>query len=673
MTASPGGTPRRNRSAARRPALASLGALALMAGILPRATAQEAEPLTKTELVRFLSGGVYAPAELAALVRRSCLSFEPTDRDREDLRSLGGGEPLMEAIEWCSRPLDVSVEPAGLTLRAGQSGAVTLRASRGGEPVGGVGLALASGGGGSGPSAVTDERGVVRLSVPAAGQARSYRLPVRATGARIAGDPAVSVRVVAGPPRSASLSPPIVLLDAGADTATTVRAALRDQYGNAVVDVPVSLTDPATGFGVSAGRTRPGGDVELRIEPGTVVENGLLELRAEGRVLGELTVRVVADVEAEDAAAVAATPQAPPDPSDEDEEPPAAAAARETRRDSAARETGGLEDARALASRGDIDGAVAAYRAAIESSPNDVALRLELARLLDRENRLADARAAYREVADVSPGNVEASRALARLEQEGTVVDASVAGGSTLEGSPSLRGAEISVRPIRFLRVWGRYDRSLGVDGVPLIRGPDEIEGYFGGVALSWGEDRLFTTSVEVGRRIDDITPQTGTAETLDQNTIHVEQRALVPAGRGYAALSAGGYLGRWFDRDDWLAYARVRVPVGDGIDIAPAVFTGETVGTDIGTSGRSAERETRVELPIRLGTAGVWFVEPAGAVGWVAGDDDEPTERLYEARLLAEVLVTEGIAIRVFGRHQRAPGLDPFTLAAAGLRIRFD
>ena len=658
-------------AAARRRASRLTAAALLVSPALPRPiAAQDAEPLTKTELVRFLSGGVYAPDELAGLVRRSCLSFEPTDRDRADLRSLGASGTVMEAIEWCSRPLEVSIEPSELTLRAGQPGSVTLRATRDGRPVAGVGLALGPSGGNS-PSGVTDERGVVRLPVAATGRARSYRLPVWARGANVAGAPDISVRVLPGPPASASIVPASVLLDEAADVPAHVRAELRDEYGNPVAGVPVNLADPETGFGVSTGRTGPGGDVELRLIPGTMAENGVLELRAGERVLGEVEVEVRArpGPEADEPEEETAPRRAEDEPA---ERAPAAVDERTEGEPAADPDPDSLEDARSLADRGETERAVASYRALIEAAPRNVALRLELARLLDRSDRVEEAKATYEEVLAVAPGNVDASRGLARLDREGARVDASVSGGATLEGSPALRGAEVSLRPLRFLRVWGRYDRSLGVDGVPFIRGPDEIEGYFGGVAVSWGADRLLTTSVEVGRRIDDVARSGGPAGSLDQNTIRVEQRIHVPAARGYATFAAGGFVGRWFDRDDWLAYGRVRVPIVDGLDIGPAVYTGETVGTDAVERGRAPERETRVEFPIRLGTADGWFVEPAGSIGWVAGTDDSPTRRLYEARLLAEAALADGVAIRVFGRHQAAPGTEPFTLAAVGLRIRF-
>ena len=40
--------------------------------------------LRKSDLVRLLSGAMMSPGELAQLVRRNCLTFEPTERDRND-------------------------------------------------------------------------------------------------------------------------------------------------------------------------------------------------------------------------------------------------------------------------------------------------------------------------------------------------------------------------------------------------------------------------------------------------------------------------------------------------------------------------------------------------------------------------------------------------------------
>jgi len=59
--------------------------------------------LRKSDLVRLLSGATMTPAELAQLVRRNCLTFHPTDRDRNDFRLLGADPSLLTAMDECMR------------------------------------------------------------------------------------------------------------------------------------------------------------------------------------------------------------------------------------------------------------------------------------------------------------------------------------------------------------------------------------------------------------------------------------------------------------------------------------------------------------------------------------------------------------------------------------------
>jgi hypothetical protein len=64
---------------------------------------QGTAPLRKSDLVRLLSDAVLAPVELAQLVRRTCLTFAPTDRDRNDFRLLGADASLLAAVDDCGR------------------------------------------------------------------------------------------------------------------------------------------------------------------------------------------------------------------------------------------------------------------------------------------------------------------------------------------------------------------------------------------------------------------------------------------------------------------------------------------------------------------------------------------------------------------------------------------
>jgi len=61
------------------------------------------EPLRKTDLVRLLSGVTLAPDALAALIRRRCLGFTPSGRDRADFVALGADPAALREIDGCVR------------------------------------------------------------------------------------------------------------------------------------------------------------------------------------------------------------------------------------------------------------------------------------------------------------------------------------------------------------------------------------------------------------------------------------------------------------------------------------------------------------------------------------------------------------------------------------------
>jgi hypothetical protein len=76
---------------------------AVTAALLILVLVQGGERLRKTDLVRLLSNVTLAPDELAALVRRNCLSFTPSGRDRADFIALGADSAVLREIDSCAR------------------------------------------------------------------------------------------------------------------------------------------------------------------------------------------------------------------------------------------------------------------------------------------------------------------------------------------------------------------------------------------------------------------------------------------------------------------------------------------------------------------------------------------------------------------------------------------
>jgi hypothetical protein len=76
---------------------------ALLLVALIAAQQNRTAPLRKSDLVRLLSGAEMSAGELAQLVRRNCLTFEPTRRDRNDLQLMGADQALLAAMDECAR------------------------------------------------------------------------------------------------------------------------------------------------------------------------------------------------------------------------------------------------------------------------------------------------------------------------------------------------------------------------------------------------------------------------------------------------------------------------------------------------------------------------------------------------------------------------------------------
>src|SRR5438046_6816990 len=96
------------------PAMTSLRVLLLVTlGVLPiqPAGAQGTQPLRKAELVRMLARRALSKPQIATLVRRNCVTFQPTAHDRVELRAAGADDAVLAAIDQCLRARLARVTP----------------------------------------------------------------------------------------------------------------------------------------------------------------------------------------------------------------------------------------------------------------------------------------------------------------------------------------------------------------------------------------------------------------------------------------------------------------------------------------------------------------------------------------------------------------------------------
>jgi len=232
-----------------------LGVLAIASLVAPLA-AQSPPPLDKTELIRLLTNPLFAQTELADVVRRSCLTFHPTERDWSDLRSAGAGGEVIASAAVCDtrrttssavnsaasekplpQPITAVAQPAEIVLTAGNAPTVRVRLSRGRTPIRRTTLALRGTTALGLPrdaSAVTDDSGIAVFRLPSVSRVGSHQFEIRTgAGATLPGQPAVMLSVKSARPNRLRVTPDYVAFRSG-DTTTTIVAAVTDSLGNPV-------------------------------------------------------------------------------------------------------------------------------------------------------------------------------------------------------------------------------------------------------------------------------------------------------------------------------------------------------------------------------------------------------------------------------------------------------
>jgi tetratricopeptide (TPR) repeat protein len=325
-----------------------------------------------------------------------------------------------------------------------------------------------------------------------------------------------------------------------------------------------------------------------------------------------------------------------------------------------------MELAEQALENGEAETAVRLYEGVVSLAPDDAEAWFRMGLALAAADETAEARAAYQRAAELEPERADQVAAqLALLRPLPPWLQLDLWGGAEIQTGET-RGdvmVEASLWPLSFLRIWARYDDGLGLRNPFFVRRTRDLESYYGGVELAWGKSSRLLTSVEVGRR--------NHATELFQYVYHAQQAIRIP-GAG-SEIAFGGYLGRWFDRDDWVGYARADLRVTPEFAVRPSVYVGETV-TALGEPAtaldatRLVENEVRGYLGLAFRPIGPLEIEPVLGIGSVDSPAEDLSGSLLEGhfRLSADLGATS--RFQIFVRHQRPPGGDSFTTLAAGL-----
>ncbi len=236
-------------------------------------------------MVRLLASPVISRSEIAALIRRNCLAFSPTERDWADLQSLGADPEVLGSVSACTdRSKAREIAPASaftvvpLTTRIvtppDTDASVRIQVKRGGIAEAGVALILR---GASDIQGVTDQRGMAEFALRAGRVAGTYSLSVRLAGAAPSSrDPVVELVVQPAAPAVAEFAPTRVTMDSADAGPVNLEVVVRDAFGNAVPGEAVGLRgeDPEMNLSLEGVRTDSLGRAVFVIAPRTIRRAG---------------------------------------------------------------------------------------------------------------------------------------------------------------------------------------------------------------------------------------------------------------------------------------------------------------------------------------------------------------------------------------------------------------
>jgi hypothetical protein len=266
----------------------------LVAAAAPgRAVAQTPKPLDKVEVIRLLTNPLFAPTEVADVVRRSCVAFRPTERDWADLRSAGASGEVIASVASCTTrrsappPAAPPPAPAAITAvavtpevvaTAGSPSSVRVFVHRGGAaqrrvPVtlrGSTALGLSRD-----ATAMTDDSGIAVIPLPPVALPSNYRFDILgAGGSAFPGRPNVSFVVRAGEPGRLRVAPDFI---GAAENGATIVATVTDSLGNPLNKEPVELS---SGIGVPLNSVTDSlGRASFALTAGALPRGGALQLR----------------------------------------------------------------------------------------------------------------------------------------------------------------------------------------------------------------------------------------------------------------------------------------------------------------------------------------------------------------------------------------------------------
>lgn len=303
---------------------------------------------------------------------------------------------------------------------------------------------------------------------------------------------------------------------------------------------------------------------------------------------------------------------------------------------------------------GNGDKAAQQFLSLVRRSPENTEYRLALAQAHKMSGKAGKAARAYRIAKSLAPENPALYQELTSLRTQPVFAEIDIWGGYSKVANTSsdgLRLMQVALQLRQNLRVYARFDKSLSVDNLDLLRRNVRGNVYNLGGFYSWNEKT--GTTVETGLR------DFGDAQPV-QYTIRAEQTYAV----GNNFHLKGGLMTAFAKntQSEWVIFAGAHVPVARWLSLEPAFFF---------TRLNAFSFDHRFALNSKI-LPGKGYEINIGVLAGRAQIENEATMRkLTGAYIVGLAPISKPIWLMVSYRHENG-FFDKLNTAALGIRFRF-
>lgn len=303
---------------------------------------------------------------------------------------------------------------------------------------------------------------------------------------------------------------------------------------------------------------------------------------------------------------------------------------------------------------GDAWSAIRGFKGILESNPDDAESIRAIGQSYLFLGNHSQSRDYFKRALDKNSSDREAMKLLNSVRYAPAGLDIQIWGGySSLNSADELglRNVELATQASRSARFWLRYDNSLSLDNIALLRSNTGVPAYYAGGYAAW--------NTSIGTRIE-----AGYRELPGANTQMIYSLEQLFYLEGGSLFKLGGFIAPVENENEWLAYGGVGLPLSDAVRIEPMVYIAGISGSDQG--------QVRYALNADWQLPNQYALHGGGYFGSINVPGNGSSNSVAGGHLMLDVPVAEAHWLKLMIKYESDSFVDSF-VSALGFTFRLE